>query len=170
MGGHFNFCYTPGTFAQTRIKLLGKLFNSRQGKEMQTATVKWSGGDKFLATMPSGKSIQFDAGSTHRDGPGPMEALLGALGACTSVDVAMILAKKRQKLESLEVSVSGERAPSPPEVWTKIEIVYRLSGNLDEKAVRDAIELSQKKYCSVAAMLGKTAIITYRHEINATKS
>lgn len=137
---------------------------------MQTATVKWAGGDKFLATMPSGKSIQFDAGSTHHDGPGPMEVLLGALGACTSIDVTMILAKKRQKLESLEVVISGERAPSPPEVWTKIDMVYRLSGNLDEKAVRDAIELSQKKYCSVAAMLGKTATITYRHETNPMKS
>jgi uncharacterized OsmC-like protein len=132
---------------------------------MQTATVKWAGGEKYLATMPSGQTIQFDAGSTHRDGPSPMETLLGALGACTSVDVAMILAKKRQKLESLEVMISGERAPSPPQVWTKIEILYRLSGALDEKAVRDAIDLSQQKYCSVAAMLGKTATITYRHEI-----
>jgi putative redox protein len=137
---------------------------------MQAATVRWEGGETFLATMPSGKSIQFDAGSTHRDGPGPMETLLGALGACTSIDVAMILAKKRQKLESLEVSVSGQRASSPPEVWIKIEIVYRLGGNLDEKAVRDAIALSQKKYCSVAAMLGKTATITYRHEIQPQKS
>lgn len=132
---------------------------------MQTATIRWAGGEKFLATMPSGKTIQFDAGSTHQDGPSPMETLLGALGACTSVDVAMILAKKRQKLESLEVIVSGERAPSPPEVWTRIEMLYRLAGHLDEKAVRDAIELSQQKYCSVAAMLGQTAKITYRHEI-----
>lgn len=132
---------------------------------MQSATVKWAGGEKFLATMPSGRAVQFDAGSTHHHGPGPMETLLGALGACTSVDVVMILEKKRQKLESLELTISGERAPSPPQVWTKIEMLYRLSGNLDEKAVRDAIELSQKKYCSVAAMLGKTAAITYRHEI-----
>lgn len=137
---------------------------------MQTATVKWVGGEKFLATMPSGQKIQFDAGSAHADGPGPMETLLGALGACTSVDVAMILVKKRQKVESLEVVISGERASSPPEVWTKIEMLYRLGGNLDEKAVRDAIDLSQKKYCSVAAMLGKTAAITYRHEIHPPKS
>jgi putative redox protein len=132
---------------------------------MQTATVKWVGGEKFLATMPSGQAVQFDAGSTHEGGPGPMEMLLGALGACTSVDVLLILEKKRQKLRSLEVSVSGERAKEPPEVWTKIEIVYRLSGTLEEKAVRDAIELSQNKYCSVAAMLGKTAKISHRYEI-----
>jgi putative redox protein len=132
---------------------------------MQTATVKWVGGEKFLATMPSGNAVQFDASSTHQGGPGPMEMLLGALGACTSVDVKLILDKKRQKLTSLEVSVSGERAKEPPEVWTKIAIVYRLSGTLEKKAVRDTIELSQNKYCSVAAMLGKTAKITYRYEI-----
>jgi putative redox protein len=132
---------------------------------MQTATVKWEGGEKFQAALPSGRSIRFDASSAHAAGPGPMEILLGALGACTAVDVAMILGKKRQHLESLEVAVSGERAKSPPEVWTRIEIVYRLAGKLDEKAVRDAIELSQKKYCSVAAMLGKTATISYRHEV-----
>jgi len=57
------------------------------------------------------------------------------------------------------------RASEPPTVWTKIDMVYRLSGKLDEKAVRNAIELSQTKYCSVAGMLGKTAKITYRYEL-----
>lgn len=137
---------------------------------MQTATVQWTGEEKFLATMPSGTAIQFDAAGGHKDGPSPMEALLGALGACSSVDVVSILEKKRQKLEALEVSVSGERASSPPQVWAKIEVVYRLKGQLDDKAVRDAIELSQKKYCSVAAMLGKTAAITYRYEIQSPKA
>ena len=96
-----------------------------------------------------------------------MEMLLAALGACSSVDVVLILAKKRQKLTSLQVDVSGEKATEPPAVWKKIEMVYRLSGELDEKAVRDSIELSQNKYCSVAAMLGKTAEISYRYEITA---
>ena len=94
-----------------------------------------------------------------------MEMLLGALGSCTAVDIITILEKKRQKLATLEIEISGERAKDPPSVWTKIEMVYRLSGSLEEKAVRDAIELSQNKYCSVAAMLRKTAEITYRFEI-----
>jgi putative redox protein len=132
---------------------------------MQTATIRWKGGEEFLATMPSGSTVSFDASSAHKGGPGPMEMLLGALGACTSVDVILILEKKRQKVAALEVSVSGERASEPPAVWTRIEIVYRVSGKLEEKAVRDAIELSQNKYCSVAAMLGKTAKISYRYEI-----
>lgn len=132
---------------------------------MQTATVKWVAGEEFIAKLPSGHSVSFDADRKHNAAPGPMEMLLGALGACTSVDVNMILAKKRQKLTSLEVVISGERASEPPSVWTKIEMVYRLTGTLEDKAVRDAIELSQFKYCSVAAMLRKTAEITYRFEI-----
>ncbi len=133
---------------------------------MQTATVKWVGGEEFVAQMPSGHAVPFDADRKHNAAPGPMEMLLGALGACSSVDVVMILAKKRQKLVSLEVVISGERAAEPPAVWTKIDMVYRLSGAVEEKAARDAIELSQSKYCSVAAMLRKTAEITYRLEIS----
>jgi putative redox protein len=134
---------------------------------VQTATVKWVAGEEFTATLPSGHSVSFDADRKHNAAPGPMEMLLGALGACTSVDVVMILEKKRQKLTSLEIAISGERASEPPSVWTKIEMIYRLAGDLEPKAVRDAIELSQFKYCSVAAMLRKTAEITYRFEIVA---
>lgn len=132
---------------------------------MDTATIKWVSGEEFTAKLPSGHLVPFDADRKHNSAPGPMEMLLGALGACTSVDVVMILAKKRQKLTSLEIDISGERANEPPKVWTKIEMVYRLAGTLEDKAVRDAIELSQFKYCSVAAMLRKTAEITYRFEI-----
>jgi len=132
---------------------------------MQVSTVKWVGGEEFLAQMPSGHAVIFDADRKHNSAPGPMEMLLGALGSCTSVDVVEILRKKRQELESLEIEISGERATEPPTVWTKIDMVYRLTGALDEKAVRDAIELSQAKYCSVAATLRKTAEITYRFEI-----
>jgi putative redox protein len=128
-----------------------------------TAKVKWLGSEEFLATLPSGRAVPFDGKSIS--GAGPMEILLGALGSCTAIDIVMILEKKRQKLATLEIEISGERAKDPPSVWTKIEMVYRLSGQLEEKAVRDAIELSQNKYCSVAAMLRKTAEITYRFEI-----
>jgi putative redox protein len=131
--------------------------------------VKWVEAEQFLALTPSGHAIPMDADREANSAPGPMEMLLAALGGCTASDVVTILRKKRQKLESLEVVVSGERAAEPPRVWTKLEIVYRLRGSpgekLDEKAVRDAIELSEGKYCSVAAMLRKTAEIRFRHEI-----
>ena len=91
--------------------------------------------------------------------------VLLALGACTATDVVTILEKKRQKLESLEIICSGERAKEPPTVWTKLEILYRLRGRLDDAAVKHAIQLSEDKYCSVAAMLKKTATVSWRYEI-----
>jgi putative redox protein len=132
---------------------------------MQTASVKWIDGQRFVATGPSGHAIVTDSDCETNSGPGPMELLLMALGACTATDVVSVLKKKRQKLAELEVVCSGERAAEPPTVWTKLEIVYRLRGELDETAVKHAIELSEEKYCSVAAMLKKTAKLTWRYEI-----
>jgi putative redox protein len=132
---------------------------------MQTASIQWIGEEKFVATSPSGHAITVDSDRTSNKAPGPMELVLMALGACTGTDVVSILKKKRQKLESLEVICSGERAPEPPTVWIKLEILYRLRGALDESAVKRAIELSEQKYCSVSAMLQKTATLTWRHEI-----
>jgi putative redox protein len=132
---------------------------------MQTATVRWVGEEKFLAIGTSGHAVALDADRQSNSAPGPMEMLLVALGACTATDVVVILEKKRQKVESLEIMVSGERAENPPKVWMKLELVYKLRGRLDEAAVKQAIELSEEKYCSVAAMLRKTAPITFRYEI-----
>jgi putative redox protein len=94
-----------------------------------------------------------------------MEMVLMALGACTATDIVIILGKKRQKLEALEVICSGERAAEPPTVWVKLDVLFRLRGNVDEDALKRAIELTKEKYCSVAAMLKKTAKLTWRHEI-----
>lgn len=132
---------------------------------MQTAEVKWVGGEQFVARSPSGHAITVDSDRQSNQAPGPMELLLMALGACTATDVVVVLGKKRQKLEALEVICSGERAPEPPTVWTKLEILYRLRGALDDAAVQHAIQLSEDKYCSVAAMLRKTAKVSWRYEI-----
>ena len=132
---------------------------------MQTATVKRVGEQKFLATSPSGHAITLDSDRTTNTAPGPMEMVLMALGVCTATDVVIVLEKKRQKLAALEVICSGERAENAPTVWTKLEILYRLHGTLDENAVKHAIQLSEDKYCSVAAMLKKTAKLSWRYEI-----
>jgi putative redox protein len=132
---------------------------------MQKASVKWIGEQKFVATGPSGHAVPIDSDRESNTAPGPMEMVLMALGACTATDIVIVLAKKRQKLQSLEVICTGERAKEPPSVWTKIEILYRLRGTLDEAAVKHAIQLSEEKYCSVSAMLQKTAKITWTHEI-----
>lgn len=132
---------------------------------MQTAEVKWIGDQKFAATSPSGHAMVFDSDRESNKGPGPMEMLLMALGACTATDLVIVLQKKRQKLQSLEVICSGQRAGDPPQVWTTLEVLYRLRGSLDEKAVQHAIQLSEEKYCSVSATLKKTAQLTWKYEI-----
>jgi len=134
---------------------------------MKVAKIRWTGAEQFIAVGPSGHAVPLDSNRESNTAPGPMELLLLALGACTATDVVEILKKKRQKLESLEVEVAGERAKEPPAVWTKLEIIYRLRGKLDDTAVRHAIELSEEKYCSVAATLRTTATITFRYEIYA---
>jgi len=132
---------------------------------MQTASVKWIGEQKFLATGPSGHAVPFDSDRESNKAPGAMEMVLMALGACTATDMVVILEKKRQNLRSLEVLCSGDRATEPPTVWVRLEVVFRLRGSLDEDAVKHAMRLTKEKYCSVAAMLRKTAEFSWRYEI-----
>jgi putative redox protein len=132
---------------------------------METASVKWMGEQKFAATSPSGHKVAFDSDRESNTAPGPMEVVLMALGACTATDIVIILEKKRQKIELLEVVCSGVRATEPPRVWVKLEVLFRLHGVVDEGALKRAIELTKEKYCSVAATLKKTAKFTWRYEI-----
>ena len=132
---------------------------------MQTAAVRGIGKQQFVAESPSGHAMVLDADRDSNTACGPMELLLMALGACTATDVVIILEKKRMKLESLEVICSGERAADPPQVWTKLHLLYRFRGELTDAAVKRAIALSEEKYCSVWAMLKKTATLTWQYEI-----
>ena len=132
---------------------------------MQTASVKWIGEEKFVGVSPSGHAVPFDSDRESNKAPGPMDMVLMSLGACTATYMVIILEKKRQKLVSLEVLCSGERASAPPRVWTKLEVLFRIRGELDEAAVKHAMDLTAEKYCSVAAMLNKTAAFTWRYEL-----
>jgi putative redox protein len=132
---------------------------------MVTASVKWISEQQFLGVSPSEHVMVMDADSKSNKAPNPMEMLLLALGGCTASDMVTILEKKRQNLRSLVVECSGERAPEPPRIWVKIDVLFRLRGALDEQAVRRALELTKDKYCSVAAMLNKNAEISWKYEI-----
>jgi putative redox protein len=97
-----------------------------------------------------------------------MELVLIGLCGCTGYDVVSILQKKREPFTSLEIRAEAERAPDPPSVYTKIHLIYRVGGKVSHKAVEDAVHLSKEKYCSVSAMLQKTAKITTQIEyVNA---
>src|ERR1017187_7911449 len=95
----------------------------------------WKQGEIFEGVAENGNTVVFDADSEHRHGPSPMEAVLMALCACTSVDVVWILQKKRQPLTGLRVSATATRADTPPPGFTHIMLTYSVRGNLSRKAV-----------------------------------
>jgi putative redox protein len=128
------------------------------------ASSEWKEGMLFEGRSESSHSITFDATSEHVAGPSPMEAVLAALCGCTSVDVVSILQKKREPITGLTVSATAEQAPSPPRIFTRIHLVYRISGKVAKKAAEDAVALSKEKYCSVSLMLEKAAKIDYSIE------
>ncbi len=88
------------------------------------------------------------------------------MASCTAVDVVEILAKKRTPLTYLEISSSGEHDQDPQWTFRKIHLHFKIKGkNLTEKAVEQAIQLSEEKYCSVAATIRPSAQITTDFEI-----
>ncbi|HXZ26677.1 MAG TPA: OsmC family protein, partial [Terriglobales bacterium] len=115
--------------------------------------------ERFVGTATSGHAIVTDA-AADKSAPSPMELVLIGLCGCTASDVVGILRKKRQPFTRLEVRAQAERAPDPPQVYTSIRLTYRVSGPVEHKAMEDAVRLSEEKYCSVSAMLKKTARIT----------
>jgi putative redox protein len=126
-------------------------------------TSTWKQDQIYEGRTESNQTITFDAGD-HTHGPTPLEAVLAALCACTSVDVVSILQKKREPIASLTVFATAEQAPAPPRVFTKILLTYRIGGAVSPKAAEDAVSLSKNKYCSVSKMLEKAVDIHYTIE------
>jgi putative redox protein len=126
---------------------------------MITAKTIWADGERFIGQASSGHAIVVDA-STDKTANSPIELVLIALCGCTASDVVGILRKKREPFTSLEVHALGERATGYPSVYTEIKLTYRVGGKVSRKSVEDAVKLSKEKYCSVSAMLEKTAKIT----------
>jgi len=131
---------------------------------MFQAKVAWTQQNQFEGTGNSGLKLVVDGDS--KAGNSPMELVLIALCGCTASDVLNILQKKREPFTAIEVSAQGEKSPEPPRVYTEIKLLYRVSGKVSRKAVEDAVRLSEEKYCSVAAMLNKTATITYEIQLD----
>ncbi len=130
------------------------------------ATIHYAGKDLFVGISPSGHAMVLDTDHERSSAATPMELLLIALGSCTAVDVISIMQKKRENVVEYRVEVRGERRDEHPRAFTKIEVRHVVRGhNISEKALAQAIELSETKYCSVAATLRPTAEITSSYEI-----
>ncbi|HEY66010.1 MAG TPA: OsmC family protein [Caldilineae bacterium] len=133
------------------------------------AKVTWQEGMRFEGTASSGHTVILDSSAEHggqNAGFRPMELLLVGMAGCTAMDVISILRKKRQKVTGFEVRVRGERAEEHPRIYTDIHVEYVVRGeDISPAAVERAIQLSEEKYCSASAMLGKAARITSSYRI-----
>lgn len=130
------------------------------------ATVRYAGDEFFIGTPPSGHAQIIDTKGDRKSAPTPVEMLLVAVAACTAADVISILLKKRQQVSDYIVEITGTRAEDHPRKFTAFHINHIVHGrSVSEKALADAVELSDTKYCSVAATVRPTAVITTSYEI-----
>jgi len=130
------------------------------------ARVHHAGDEFFIGTTPSGVSQAIDVKGDRKSAASPLEMLLISVAACTAADVISILLKKRQNVTAYDVEVTGERVEDHPRKFVKFHVHHIVQGRaVLERAVADAIELSDTKYCSVAATVRPTAEITTSYEI-----
>jgi putative redox protein len=126
---------------------------------------------QFVAQTGSGHHLLLDdaAGGT---GPKPIELVAAGLAGCTAFDVVTILRQKyHQKVTGYEVRVEADQAERPPQVFTAVRIHHVVTGfEIDVAALEEAIRLSEEKYCSVGAMVQKTASFHTSYEIVEDKT
>ncbi len=138
-------------------------------KTVYKASVKYAGDEFFIGTTPSGHAQTIDTNGNRKLAPTPMEMLLVSVAGCTAADVISILLKKRQDVTDYTVEVTGDRAEDYPRKYVCFRVHHIVHGrNVSDKAVADAIELSDTKYCSVAATVRPTAEIKTTFEIIET--
>ena len=130
------------------------------------ATVKDAGDEFLIATTPNNYSLTIDTKGERHSAPTPVELLLVSVAACTAVDVVSIMEKKRQQVTDYRVEITGERREEHPRHFTKMHVHHIVYGHdVSEQALARAIELSDTKYCSVAATVRPTVEITTSFEI-----
>lgn len=136
------------------------------GNDDAKAVVHFAGDDLFIGITPSGHAQVLDTNHERGSAATPLELLLIALGSCTAVDVVSIMRKKRERVTDYRVEVRGERRAEYPRKYTRMEVKHIVRGhNISEKALAQAIELSDEKYCSVAATFGPGVEIVSSYEI-----
>ena len=122
---------------------------------------------RIECTTESGFDLRYDTLTAAEGGigPGPTESILASLAACTAMDVASILRKKRQVVERYQIEVTAVKADKHPQVFTAITVEHRVVGAVTVEALRRSIELSATAYCPVSAMLSGSVPIEHRYRL-----
>ncbi len=152
--------------AQTSVKCSFGETGDFMATNQYKASIRYAGDDFFVATTPSGNSQTIDVKGDRKSAATPLELLLISVASCTATDVVSILEKKRQDITEYKVEIEGKRRDEYPRGFTGFHVHHIVYGrSVSEKAVADAIELSDTKYCSVAYTVRPTAEITTSYEI-----
>jgi putative redox protein len=132
------------------------------------AQLEWVRDLQFVARAGNGPAVVLDTPASG-SGPGPMELVLMGTAGCTAMDVVSILKKKRMNIAGVEVHISGQRAEEYPKRFTDIHLTYVVYGaDVSPAGVKQAIDLSEKKYCGAMASLN--ARITHAFRIEPPKA
>ena len=122
--------------------------------------VEWFGQHGLKCTNSNGQSLDLD----WEQGPSPMQVTLQMIGACSLVDV--VIGLKERQFSKAWVELDSERAENSPRVFTSIEMVYHVTGDVPQKLVERVVAKSHEKYCSVSNMFNQSVELTWRVEIH----
>ncbi len=136
---------------------------------MKITIDKLEGDQHMEAVNEEGGKIRMDgtrAVGGLEGGISPMQLLLAGIGGCSAIDIIGILKKQKQDLKDLQVVVDGNRQKrNTYSEFTTIHLNFIFTGDLEEKKVERAIDLSLNKYCSVSKTLEKTSEISHSYKI-----
>jgi putative redox protein len=122
--------------------------------------VEWFGEHGLKCTNSNGQSLNLD----WENGPSPMQVTLQMVGACSLVDV--VIGLKERQFSKVWVEMDSSRAEKSPRVFTSIEMIYHVTGDIPRNLVERIVAKSHEKYCSVSNMLNKSVDISWSVEIH----
>jgi putative redox protein len=130
-------------------------------------TLTWDKDLIFTARTQRGYEIEYDAKIEW--GCAPTESLLLSLAGCMGIDMMNLLQKMRVGVEAFKLDIMGERNPSPPQYFKRIEITLNITGKkLNVKKIEKAVSLSQERYCSVYHSLRKDLQVDVKYNLIPT--
>jgi putative redox protein len=151
---------TAGTERESGAPELGEARPTRT-----TVHATWRGERRYEIGRPGGPAVTIDAAG--REGLGPVDTLLGALAACSAIDVVEYLAKRRTPASRVDVRVDAERRPTAPRRVLQAQLEFAIDGEgIDVDHAERAIALSFQTYCSISHTLAPDVRLESRLVLN----
>jgi putative redox protein len=135
---------------------------------MSKARLRWTGDRlQFVGRTGCGDLVPV-GGDPGGPGAKPSDLLPISLAACTAYDVVVILQKQRQDLQGLEAVITSTQDTDPPWTFRAIDIEWVVTGTVDRRKAKRAVEIAEGKYCAVAATIA--SVVTLSHSVRIEPS